>query len=235
MSGEPMLQEGAHGTAVVALQRLLVRHGRRIKVDGAFGPLTKAAVVSYQKAEKLLADGIVGPQTWAALMGEPVPKTKPAKKLKFKTPVDVAEWLLSIGQPHDYTEEDDRKVPDEDRFEGIDYKKVPPEYPETGDCSSTVTYTYWVVGAPDPNGLGYDGTGYTGTLVQHGERVESPAGNDLVFYSDGSRGKGVATHVALYMGDGKVFSHGQAGPPEKLDMTYRSDMLEVRRYPLAAK
>jgi peptidoglycan hydrolase-like protein with peptidoglycan-binding domain len=38
-----------------------------LKVEGNFGPATKAAVQAFQKKKGLKVDGIVGPNTWAAL------------------------------------------------------------------------------------------------------------------------------------------------------------------------
>jgi peptidoglycan hydrolase-like protein with peptidoglycan-binding domain/DNA invertase Pin-like site-specific DNA recombinase len=41
-------------------------------IDGRFGPLTKAAVTRFQARERLVVDGLVGPQTRAALESAPV-------------------------------------------------------------------------------------------------------------------------------------------------------------------
>src|SRR5487761_1876494 len=37
----------------------------------------------------------------------------------------------------------------------------------TCDCSESVTLMFRLAGLRDPNGLGYDGEGYTGTMLTH--------------------------------------------------------------------
>lgn len=49
------------------IQATLVYHGAKIDIDGAFGPVTETAVKSFQKANGLTADGIVGPNTYEKL------------------------------------------------------------------------------------------------------------------------------------------------------------------------
>jgi peptidoglycan hydrolase-like protein with peptidoglycan-binding domain len=39
-----------------------------LDVDGIFGPKTEAAVRAFQQNENLAVDGIVGTQTWTALL-----------------------------------------------------------------------------------------------------------------------------------------------------------------------
>jgi peptidoglycan hydrolase-like protein with peptidoglycan-binding domain len=49
---------GDSGDDVKALQ-----HALKITEDGDFGPATRAAVMAFQQANGLLADGVVGPLT----------------------------------------------------------------------------------------------------------------------------------------------------------------------------
>ena len=69
----------------------------------------------------------------------------------------------------------------------------------TTDCSGFATDCYKIGGGPDPNGLNWDGQGYTGDEWDHGVEVAladlDPG--DLVFYTDGSA---PTTHVAVYYG-----------------------------------
>ena len=62
-----VLSIGASGEDVAVLQRALTATGFAAVADGRFGSQTYAAVVAYQRAKGLYADGIVGPQTGRAL------------------------------------------------------------------------------------------------------------------------------------------------------------------------
>jgi peptidoglycan hydrolase-like protein with peptidoglycan-binding domain len=63
-----VLRAGSRGSDVVALQQRLVALGYYAgAADGDFGSATTAAVITFQKAKGLPADGVVGPKTWDAL------------------------------------------------------------------------------------------------------------------------------------------------------------------------
>ncbi len=64
-----LYQEGADGTAVRDIQARLEALGHSTDPDssGSFGDGTRSAVVRFQKAKGLEADGIVGPDTWRSL------------------------------------------------------------------------------------------------------------------------------------------------------------------------
>ena len=65
---QPMVYRGSRGDAVRRLQELLHKKGFDCgAVDGIFGSKTYAAVMAFQKANGLSADGIAGPLTWGKL------------------------------------------------------------------------------------------------------------------------------------------------------------------------
>lgn len=113
------------------------------------------------------------------------------------------------------------------------------QYPATADCSSTVYWMLWdALKRPygvrdvvcrcdwDPNGVIYTGTQYkNGKAVVHDKNLKI---GDLIFYGD--QGGGIPEHVAMYIGGGKVFSHGSMGGPYILGLDYRSDRRMSRRY-----
>lgn len=72
ITGLPTLRRGDKGEVVRAAQFLL--NGRKCScgiwgADGDFGPGTEAAVLAFQRRNGLEADGIIGPATWAVLLG----------------------------------------------------------------------------------------------------------------------------------------------------------------------
>jgi peptidoglycan hydrolase-like protein with peptidoglycan-binding domain len=66
----PSISEGAGGADAATVQHLLRQHGSDIQADGRFGSATRSAVVAFQNAHGLAADGVVGPQTWPQLIVE---------------------------------------------------------------------------------------------------------------------------------------------------------------------
>ena len=68
MANWPLEQTGSTGEDVKTVQYLLNANGSGLSVDGGFGPLTKTAVENFQTGHGLAVDGIVGNQTWPALI-----------------------------------------------------------------------------------------------------------------------------------------------------------------------
>jgi peptidoglycan hydrolase-like protein with peptidoglycan-binding domain len=64
----PIEKIGSAGEDVRTVQYLLKAHGATVAVDGVFGPLTDAAVRTFQGAHGLAVDGIVGNATWLPLL-----------------------------------------------------------------------------------------------------------------------------------------------------------------------
>lgn len=99
------------------------------------------------------------------------------------------------------------------RFDALGHPRQLPLYT---DCSAFATLLYNWAGADDPNGRGYNGTGYTGTLLAH--LVEIPVGDtqpgDLIVY-----GPGGGDHVVIVIEPGLdplTVSHGQEAGPIKV-------------------
>lgn len=65
---QQMLRQGSTGGAVKIAQGVLNGKGYPLIGDGIFGPATDAAVRRFQSDNGLAVDGIIGPQTWGALL-----------------------------------------------------------------------------------------------------------------------------------------------------------------------
>ena len=95
------------------------------------------------------------------------------------------------------------------------------------DCSGAYTAACFAAGLPDPNGMKYDGSGWTETLVHHMRHVTrstAKAGDAVLFGSP-------TVHVLALLEAGAnhdpmVFNHGHAGPPDEPAMLRLSVMLD---------
>jgi len=88
-----LLQTGSSGSEVTTLQTQLAALGYDPgKLDGIFGPKTKAAVLAFQSAMHLQVDGIAGPLTRQAL--------SQAYTRQQKTSMILAKAQSLIGSPY---------------------------------------------------------------------------------------------------------------------------------------
>ncbi|MDQ6842185.1 MAG: peptidoglycan-binding protein [Actinomycetota bacterium] len=77
--GAPMIQRGDAGDLVVWAQEHLLGAGITVSVTGRFDLRMKVAVAAFQLAHGLPTDGVIGAQTWPALLSypaAPVTRTK---------------------------------------------------------------------------------------------------------------------------------------------------------------
>ena len=70
-----VLRRGMTGPSIRQVQVRLNELGANpmLSTDGAFGPLTEAAVIAFQNANNLVPDGVVGPNTWNVLFSRQPP------------------------------------------------------------------------------------------------------------------------------------------------------------------
>lgn len=207
------------GKDVFALQRALSKAGHRKwgTFTYAFGTGTRDQVKAFQRRVGLSADGVYGPEThaklaryydaWGAyLMAQQRQKMALTPRDKIK---NAAVFGYNKRAYIYYTQSSLRMY-------GVKNKLRPPSIPKWEDCSSFATWCYYVAGLPDPNRLGYNGYGYTGTLSANGRRTTTPQVGDLAFYGYFPHG-----HVTIYIGNGKCISHGNHAGPSLLSVYYR--------------
>lgn len=85
---------GSEGPAVKTVQGILRNLGYYTSdVEGKFGYSTFTAVKKFQTDKGLKADGVVGPETWAALTGGLVPPTAKPTAAPVPPTVDGIPWV----------------------------------------------------------------------------------------------------------------------------------------------
>lgn len=90
----PLVGPGSSGSVVKVLQLKLNNKGANpvLATDGIFGLITAAAVLTYQRANGLTVDGIVGPQTWTKLL-ETVPTDSIPPQVSYGSRGDTVKKL----------------------------------------------------------------------------------------------------------------------------------------------
>lgn len=230
-----VMKLGQVGNAPRAIKRALSKAGiiRWQPFTLLWGPFSKIALQNFQRKHGIQPTGLYGKPTHAKLAPsfddygvwllaqKPVPKTD-ARRTRI-----VAACTLTYNHRGeiDYTQ-------GSRRMEGVLQGLKPPRFPRMMDCSSGATWLYYAADAPDPNGRGYDGFGYTGTLATHGRlvTVSQAKPGDLILYGPAPN----FSHVTVYLGwngrEHRCWSHGSSAGPLILNIDYRSDRRQIRAY-----
>lgn len=226
------LKLGMEGNDVLAMKRALsmANYGRWKPFTKKFGKAYVTHVKNFQRAQKLTVDGVYGPTTHKRLsryydaygmklMNDRAHKAKveddPINQM-VSAALHIYNFCRLTGRGQ-YTQSSKRMT--------IVRNKLRAPFPNRTflweDCSSSVTGISFMSNIPDPNHLGYNQQGYTGTLSVHGFRVPEPAIGALGFYG----WRWPYTHVVMCIARSPqvlVFSWG-SGLPKLLPYNYRSD------------
>jgi peptidoglycan DL-endopeptidase CwlO len=195
---------------VVPVQRAL-----GVPADGLYGPVSRAAVIAFQKKRGLIVDGIVGPQTLGALgIGRAAKASKPAPAKKASKPASAKK---DAAKP---SSRGARVAAIAQRYLGIRYRWGG-ESPRTGfDCSGFVMYVFSRVGVSLPRVVSAQYT--VGRKVS--KRALRPG--DIVFFN----GLG---HDGIYIGGGRFVHSPNSGDVVKIssihDSWYHSRWVGARR------
>jgi hypothetical protein len=233
------IKRGMNGPDVVATKRALSHAGFLRwpkKWPRLAGPFWVRALKKFQANHKITATGVYNAQTHRALVrgghfdkyGALLMGQAPRDGSRKGNVRDRLEAIALYGYYHRlgiyYTQGSDRMtiVRNKVRFPWFDYVRQLGE-----DCSSYATGCYYSAKLPDPNGLGYSGWGFTGTLAVHGRQTVAVRSGDLAFY-----GPSPYRHVVVHIGTGtRCVSHGSSlGPLLLPTFRYRGDYSHSRTY-----
>jgi cell wall-associated NlpC family hydrolase len=231
------LRPGVVGRDVLAVKSCLRRlhYGPTMSKSAEYGAGTQAAVAKFLTDRGYpKGDGNYGPKTHGVLsphMNASERALMTAVYKKLHTPhASLTNRQLIVKYARNYYDHRYSTYYTQGgrRWDGINRNIRYPNVPAYSDCSSFVTWCYWLVYGKGPdflNGQHWQ-AGFTGTLTSHGRRVSlsemKPA--DLVFYS----GHSGINHVAMYVGNGRVISHGH--DPVGLYSTYYRMPNHARSY-----
>ena len=244
-----MLADGKfYGACLTIVQRALKRRGyKKIVAKGYFGSHTRDAIKDIQRRAGLAQTGNIGRKVWTILDGVYLNDTDSRAINKYvaakraaeeraaaaKARANVVGRIINAGMIMIAHRDVIHYTQSGWRMQGVRGRIHLPSYPTWEDCSSAVTWLYWQAGAPDPNGLSYNGQGFTGTLAAHGWHVSvsDAMPGDLVFYGWAPTFSHVGCVMAGHGYSARIFSHGSERGPLYVSIGYRS-IGSVRRYDL---
>lgn len=144
---------GDQGADIAEIQGKLILLGYDVIADGEFGVATAEAIKEFQKTQGIQADGLIGPATYAALLGRDMP--------------DISRSITSVARRIIST--------------SMDYIGVPYVFggtsPHGFDCSGYVQYVFAKAGVSLPRTA--DVQYEVGTPISTTDLIPG----DLVFFS----------------------------------------------------
>lgn len=198
----------------------------------SFGPAAVKQLQKFQHAHGIKADGVLGENTlrklgpffdgYAFLLYEGYPPSKSKAEAIRNRQVAYFLWAYAHRAQIHYLER-----------RPIDHEKQPQHLPVWEDCSGFFTKSAFAAGYPsDPNGLDWNGQGYTGTLSRNGKTVSISKcqPGDAAFYFPPWPYGHVVGILARKGTDVRVCSHGSEGGPFILDLSYRNDFALIQSY-----
>jgi peptidoglycan hydrolase-like protein with peptidoglycan-binding domain len=109
------LNPGDCGPGVIEMKKCLVKWGvwpKLWRIDNKYAGRTGVAVKKFQKAHHLIADGVVGPTTWKALLSNPI--------VKVKRPIVKTPTAPKPGPNAEYFAD----IYEGDKYESVAYKNA---------------------------------------------------------------------------------------------------------------
>lgn len=98
VAGASAFRVGDQGSDVAEIQGQLASLGYDVAADGDYGPATAEAVKAFQVTQGLSADGLVGPSTYAALLGKSMPEV--SRGTNYISRRVVSESMNYLGVPY---------------------------------------------------------------------------------------------------------------------------------------
>lgn len=206
----PTLKVGKRSSDVKRLQKSLTKAGFSVPATGYYGSMTRSAVIRYQRANNVPTTGVTASLTWGSLQGK-TGSTKAAPRAAAQQAAPAANAVVR----------------------------------STGGKAAAVSFALAQVGKPYAYGAtgpnAYDCSGLTSAALRAagvsiprtsqaqlsgGQRIslsQAQPGDLVVYYSG-------ASHVGLYIGDGKIVHSSRPGKPVSVVSVNSMPIAGVVRY-----